>query len=634
MGGNSKKPRRRTRSRPPSPVRTLLPYLTRSQPRRSASLPPGSMAACAPAAAATTPPAATSRTSTSPLAAIPGASLDSGMPSSAPAAPRQSLPPVRPSPPSAAVDGAPQDGGGEVRTSGHLQPAISLQLESRQASEGGPKVRGAYSTPAPADGAPGPGGLPGGGQHNPQPLPQPVGPPSMGITGGPSPPAARVLDLAPDEWPAVPAGLSPPALAPCITSQASPSPAGLDPAVSPSWASGSPWDSPLHLPQDTVQPLYSSPGIPPPLAPSSGPPHPSSPGLPPSLEGTPAVFHAPSPTPAVLSLPHTHWGTLMYPGHSQLSPADRPVTLADLRTLVASLPTKNDLSSLAKQIVAECKEEFVQLRQDVSALTARVVGVEETQASSSSAVQALQAVVKQHSDQLFTLQQHLDDVENRNRRNNIRLRGLPEAVGPEELYPALLSIFNDLLERAPDVHIELDRAHRALRPPSQDDQHPRDVICRVHYYALKEDILRAARARRRIYYKDIQVQLFPDLSRHTLAQRATLKPVLEALRERDIPYRWGFPFALTVRRNGKTFTLRSPADVPAFLKDLDLPAIPISDWPQISSGAPKRSVPRSPQQPFKMSRPDLPPRPGRRQRLVTRWDTSSPSPQIVQSPHT
>lgn len=378
-------------------------------------------------------------------------------------------------------------------------------------------------------------------------------------------------------------------------------------------------DAALHVPSSPPGPCATHV--------EAGPPLPSSQGPPPSLADIPAVFRASSPVASILPSSSAPWGLPASTGHSHLSPVDRPVTLADLQALMASLPTKADLSILAKQIAAECKEEFIQLRQDVSALFTRVEAVEETTATSSSSLQILQETVHQHSAQLFTLQQHIDDVENRNRRNNIRLRGLPEAVGSDELYPALLSIFNDLLGRPPDIHIELDRAHRALRPPSQDDQNPRDVICRVHYYALKEDILRAARARRQVFYKEAQVQLFPDLSRHTLAQRAALKPILEVLRDKDIPYRWGFPFALSVRRNGKTYTLRSGADIPSFLKDLDIPDITIPDWPQLSSGAPKRQIPRSPPQSSKTPRSGLAPRNNRRQRLVTHWDSAPPGSQ-------
>ncbi|XP_072263082.1 vomeronasal type-2 receptor 26-like [Pyxicephalus adspersus] len=61
-----------------------------------------------------------------------------------------------------------------------------------------------------------------------------------------------------------------------------------------------------------------------------------------------------------------------------------------------------------------------------------------------------------------------DDLENWRRRNNIRIRGLSESVEPKD--------------------------HRTLGPKSQEPNRPRDVICQVHSYHLKELIMQEARS--------------------------------------------------------------------------------------------------------------------------------------------
>lgn len=133
------------------------------------------------------------------------------------------------------------------------------------------------------------------------------------------------------------------------------------------------------------------------------------------------------------------------------------------------------------------------------------------------------------------MQRHLEDLDNRNHRNNIRIRGLLESSGPEDLQSILQTIFNNLLGVPTSTHIEMDRAHRALRPQDQASK-PRDIICRVHSFALKEDIMRKARAIKPILVDGTPIQLFLDLSWITLQKRRLLQPLLHSLQDSNITY--------------------------------------------------------------------------------------------------
>lgn len=69
-----------------------------------------------------------------------------------------------------------------------------------------------------------------------------------------------------------------------------------------------------------------------------------------------------------------------------------------------------------------------------------------------------------HSQHLIDLNRQIEDLDNRGRRHNIRVRGVPESVTPEQVGPTLTAIFNSLIDRPEQSSIEFDRAHRALRP--------------------------------------------------------------------------------------------------------------------------------------------------------------------------
>lgn len=88
----------------------------------------------------------------------------------------------------------------------------------------------------------------------------------------------------------------------------------------------------------------------------------------------------------------------------------------------------------------------------------------------------LDYITTTHSQHMIDMNRQIEDLDNRRRRHNIRVRGIPESITPEQIRPALSSIFNGLLDRPKASPIEYDRAHRALRPRVPDNNPPRDII--------------------------------------------------------------------------------------------------------------------------------------------------------------
>ncbi|OCT90541.1 hypothetical protein XELAEV_18019156mg [Xenopus laevis] len=173
---------------------------------------------------------------------------------------------------------------------------------------------------------------------------------------------------------------------------------------------------------------------------------------------------------------------------------------------------------------------------------------------------------------LGQLQNKLDDQENHSRRNNIRIKVLPESIGQQELFVTLCKLFNSMLGKPPDSHIVIDRAHCELRPSYPNSDIPCDIICRIHFYNVKGALMLKARDSEVIHFESMQLKFFQDLSRNTLRQRHA------QLEEHSIKYRWGFPFALIVIRQGKSILIKTHKDIPHFLKALNLPPVAIENW--------------------------------------------------------
>lgn len=286
-----------------------------------------------------------------------------------------------------------------------------------------------------------------------------------------------------------------------------------------------------------------------------------------------------------------------------------------------SLTTKADLSKLAEDIKGTITAAVADLRADIRVLTDKVTTLEKKEAHTTEAVRQLDKIAWAHNRHLIEMARNIEDLDNRGRRQNIRVRGMPEAIEAPQLEPALTAIFNSLLGRGKEEPIELIRAHRALRPRSQSDQNPRDVICCLANFKLKEEILSKARAQDEIDFNGTSVSLYQDLSPQTLQQRRALRPLLTYLRDKNIQYRWRFLFGLSASRNGRTYQLRVPDDLEDFCAGLRIPRIEVPEWfadywiPDVSAHleeAPqehrptRRDVSRSPRQRSPSSEPQSP----------------------------
>lgn len=89
--------------------------------------------------------------------------------------------------------------------------------------------------------------------------------------------------------------------------------------------------------------------------------------------------------------------------------------------------------------------------------------------------------------------------------------------------------------------IEIDQAQRALKPPSQDPEAPRHIICKLHMYTLKDRIMQKMRNKPYFDFDGAETFFYQNLSRRTLMQHRALCPLLMAIQDAGLTYRWGVP---------------------------------------------------------------------------------------------
>lgn len=237
-----------------------------------------------------------------------------------------------------------------------------------------------------------------------------------------------------------------------------------------------------------------------------------------------------------------------------------------------------DFESWASKMEDSLHVELNALRQQVTANEEAVSVLTTAQDDHEARITALESSSATHLRRIRHQQLRIEDSENRSRRNNIRLQGIPEATSGAELKPTVITILNKALGREATSPIELDRVHRVGGPGGARDGRPRDVLCRVHYYTLKEEIMRKAWNLGPVDFFGAPIHLYPDLSRNTLYMRRVVRPLLDLIRQAGATYTWGHPFSIKVTRGGNRFTLSDPDQLPDFFLFIEQDPVEVLNW--------------------------------------------------------
>ncbi|KAK7906782.1 hypothetical protein WMY93_015394 [Mugilogobius chulae] len=161
---------------------------------------------------------------------------------------------------------------------------------------------------------------------------------------------------------------------------------------------------------------------------------------------------------------------------------------------------------------------------------------------------------RERARQYEDLRKALQDMENRERRNNLRLMGVKEHAEngkPRELVRGIIS-------EALGINLsesELQRVHRTSGPLPNEDQPPRPFVMRFHSYLEKEKVLAAAiqrsRGRRGIMWNDCKISFFPDLTRDVVEKRKKFTDVRRKLHDLDIRFTLAYPAVLRFTWKGE-----------------------------------------------------------------------------------
>ena len=144
--------------------------------------------------------------------------------------------------------------------------------------------------------------------------------------------------------------------------------------------------------------------------------------------------------------------------------------------------TKQDMAELMRYLECTIKGELNATRADIKDVLTRVEESEAQIGEHQKVILKLQERADRNWIEMRNLRYKLEDQENRSRRNNLRVRGLPESVENKDLEDVIREIFNKIRKKEVKSPLVFDRIHRVQKSMKAPSESSRDVIVRFSQY--------------------------------------------------------------------------------------------------------------------------------------------------------
>lgn len=209
------------------------------------------------------------------------------------------------------------------------------------------------------------------------------------------------------------------------------------------------------------------------------------------------------------------------------------------------------------------------VKADVQIHSRRLDEAEERISHAEDDVTSLQGKVKQLEQTVAVMCDKLTSYEDRNRRSNLRLVGLPEKSEGKDMCGFLELWLTSALGSCFASPPVIERAHRiGLFNPKTT--RPRVVIMKFLNHRDREAAMAAAREMRDVFFENHRVSLFPDLSPETRRQQRRFDGVKVQLRALNVRYGMLYPAQLVITHNGRRVILKSIEDAEDYVRKMTL----------------------------------------------------------------
>lgn len=235
-------------------------------------------------------------------------------------------------------------------------------------------------------------------------------------------------------------------------------------------------------------------------------------------------------------------------------------------TILAAI---NNMNKIMKDRFNDLEATLASTQATLLNLVDRIKEVEDAASNHEGRLSKLEGTCARIQAENEALRVKVIDLEARSRRQNIKIIGLPEKIEGGRPRDFLVKFIPELLG-VDQFHtqLEVDWAHRLGSRPPGDGTRPRVMIARIHYFHVKETILRLARQQFPLRFKEKPIYIFPDYPAEVMKQRQAFDAVKKRLQDSGARCGVLYPARLRVTVGSTDKTFSSPRDAEIFAESL------------------------------------------------------------------
>lgn len=269
------------------------------------------------------------------------------------------------------------------------------------------------------------------------------------------------------------------------------------------------------------------------------------------------------------------------------SEEDHDAEEVDLADIMAELKTQRrdiisrleSIDSRLDDVIAEnavMKEDISQVNEALDKQDQRLGAAEQRISDLEDKLQTSNRELHRAQKLIETLEAKTDDLENRGRRKNLVLLGLPEKTEGGNIFDFIQRKLPEWLNIQNRQTLEFERIHRVgqLLPPPKPGKPknpPRPIMIRFLRFRDCDKFLQAAKKKTTAITEDESELTFrQDLSAEVRRKRREYSEVIVHLRQKDMFRGFKYPHRLRAFHDGKIKLFDSPPEVKSFIDELNM----------------------------------------------------------------
>ncbi|KAJ1179720.1 hypothetical protein NDU88_004954 [Pleurodeles waltl] len=201
------------------------------------------------------------------------------------------------------------------------------------------------------------------------------------------------------------------------------------------------------------------------------------------------------------------------------------------------------------------------IRSDIANFQSQVMGLDHCVRT----LETQMATIQGRDQDLLYLQNKITDLEDRNRRDNIRLFGIPENGEGSDVQTFLSTALPKPTSLTFDPPLELQRAHRVGPKHPDGAATPRPIIACLLRHIQTSQLLQAARNHGPFWMDKYEARIMADYSKDTNEHTKAFLALRPRLRQLEMKYGLFDPQRMGVTKNGESKDFYNPEDLRPFL---------------------------------------------------------------------